>query len=103
MGRENRHGIHLTQALKWLTRLTYSIPKSWLTCLESGGREGIRTLGLLVANEALSQLSYSPPVEHKGLNMLSKAGSAEIYRFEPEFMLAEQSNISLRKLAPARA
>jgi hypothetical protein len=25
-----------------------------------GGREGIRTLGLLVANEALSQLSYSP-------------------------------------------
>ena len=28
--------------------------------LESGGREGIRTLGLLVANEALSQLSYSP-------------------------------------------
>jgi hypothetical protein len=28
--------------------------------VESGGREGIRTLGLLVANEALSQLSYSP-------------------------------------------
>ena len=27
---------------------------------EIGGREGIRTLGLLVANEALSQLSYSP-------------------------------------------
>ena len=26
----------------------------------NGGREGIRTLGLLVANEALSQLSYSP-------------------------------------------
>ena len=26
----------------------------------SGGREGIRTPGLLVANEALSQLSYSP-------------------------------------------
>src|SRR3984893_251584 len=26
-----------------------------------GGREGIRTPGLLVANEALSQLSYSPP------------------------------------------
>ena len=25
-----------------------------------GGREGIRTPGLLVANEALSQLSYSP-------------------------------------------
>src|SRR5207245_3628394 len=28
--------------------------------MEIGGREGIRTLGLLVANEALSQLSYSP-------------------------------------------
>ena len=28
--------------------------------LDNGGREGIRTLGLLVANEALSQLSYSP-------------------------------------------
>ena len=27
---------------------------------EIGGREGIRTPGLLVANEALSQLSYSP-------------------------------------------
>jgi hypothetical protein len=27
-----------------------------------GGREGIRTPGLLVANEALSQLSYSPTV-----------------------------------------
>src|SRR5439155_544454 len=26
----------------------------------NGGREGIRTPGLLVANEALSQLSYSP-------------------------------------------
>jgi hypothetical protein len=25
-----------------------------------GGREGIRTLGLIVANDALSQLSYSP-------------------------------------------
>src|SRR6267143_339088 len=28
--------------------------------LRDGGREGIRTPGLLVANEALSQLSYSP-------------------------------------------
>jgi hypothetical protein len=31
-----------------------------LSCAKSGGREGIRTPGLLVANEALSQLSYSP-------------------------------------------
>jgi hypothetical protein len=29
-------------------------------CEIFGGREGIRTPGLLVANEALSQLSYSP-------------------------------------------
>ena len=28
--------------------------------LKDGGREGIRTPGLLIANEALSQLSYSP-------------------------------------------
>jgi hypothetical protein len=32
---------------------------------EIGGREGIRTLGLLVANEALSQLSYSPTSSNK--------------------------------------
>src|SRR5260221_14661410 len=46
--------------LKWQTWQTFAIPKSRLSCLESGGREGIRTPGLLVANEALSQLSYSP-------------------------------------------
>ena len=35
-------------------------------CFEiSGGREGIRTPGLLVANEALSQLSYSPTSSNK--------------------------------------
>jgi hypothetical protein len=34
--------------------------KSNVSPLKSGGREGIRTPGLLVANEALSQLSYSP-------------------------------------------
>jgi hypothetical protein len=35
----------------------------WLICFVIfGGREGIRTPGLLVANEALSQLSYSPAV-----------------------------------------
>src|SRR5260370_30877521 len=46
--------------LKWQTWQTFAIPKSRLSCLKSGGREGIRTPGLLVANEALSQLSYSP-------------------------------------------
>src|SRR5580700_9900707 len=33
--------------------------------LKSGGREGIRTPGLLIANEALSQLSYSPTSSYK--------------------------------------
>src|SRR2546430_2853153 len=42
------------------TTLFRSVPKNRLSRLESGGREGIRTPGLLVANEALSQLSYSP-------------------------------------------
>jgi hypothetical protein len=37
-----------------------SVETARLSLLESGGREGIRTPGLLVANEALSQLSYSP-------------------------------------------
>src|SRR6266550_691742 len=31
-----------------------------LVGIRNGGREGIRTPGLLIANEALSQLSYSP-------------------------------------------
>src|SRR5438874_8590122 len=44
----------------WPTWPTHSLTKNRLSRLESGGREGIRTPGLLVANEALSQLSYSP-------------------------------------------
>src|SRR5205823_10837772 len=67
MGRENRDWLYSTRppagsggGLKWQTWQTFAIPKSRLSCLESGGREGIRTPGLLVANEALSQLSYSP-------------------------------------------
>jgi hypothetical protein len=42
--------------LKWQTWQTFAIPKSRLSCLESGGREGIRTPGLLVANEEKSKL-----------------------------------------------
>ena len=37
--------------LKWQTWQTFGIPKSRLSSLKSGGREGIRTSGLLVANE----------------------------------------------------
>ena len=67
MGRENGDWLYAAWppagsggGLKWQTWQTFAIPKSRLSCLESGGREGIRTPGLLVANEALSQLSYSP-------------------------------------------
>src|SRR5438445_3123659 len=67
MGRENGDWLCVARppagsggGLKWQTWQTFAIPKSRLSSLESGGREGIRTPGLLVANEALSQLSYSP-------------------------------------------
>ena len=33
---------------------------TWGMAEENGGAEGARTLDLLVANQALSQLSYSP-------------------------------------------
>ena len=67
MGRENGNWLYAARppagsggGLKWQTWQTFAIPKSRLSSLKSGGREGIRTPGLLVANEALSQLSYSP-------------------------------------------
>src|SRR6266853_3117648 len=67
MGRKSRNGVHAARppggsggGSKWQVWQDFGIPKSRLSCLESGGREGIRTPGLLVANEALSQLSYSP-------------------------------------------
>src|SRR5437660_1376554 len=60
MGREDRNGVRASGPFSCPTRPTPHVSESWLSCLESGGREGIRTPGLLVANEALSQLSYSP-------------------------------------------
>ena len=67
MGRENGNRLYAARppagsggGLKWQTWQTFAISKSRLSSLKSGGREGIRTPGLLVANEALSQLSYSP-------------------------------------------
>jgi hypothetical protein len=67
MGRKSRNGVHAAMppegsgaGSKWQVWQDFGIPKSRLSYLESGGREGIRTPGLLVANEALSQLSYSP-------------------------------------------
>ena len=48
-----------------------------------GGREGIRTPGLLVANEALSQLSYSPTSSKEILTEVSGVANqwAGILRF----------------------
>src|SRR6266704_4793353 len=60
MGREDRYGFRPSGAFHWPTWPTPSVQENGLSRLESGGREGIRTPGLLVANEALSQLSYSP-------------------------------------------
>src|SRR5216684_8916317 len=72
MGRENGDWLYAARppagsggGLKWQTWQTFAIPKSRLSSLKSGGREGIRTPGLLVANEALSQLSYSPTSSNK--------------------------------------
>src|SRR6266852_6539578 len=67
MGRKSRNRLYAARPpagsggdLKWQVWQDFGIPKSRLSSLKSGGREGIRTPGLLVANEALSQLSYSP-------------------------------------------
>src|SRR5216117_831744 len=60
MGREGWNGVRSHGPTGWTTWTTYSVSENGLSRLESGGREGIRTPGLLVANEALSQLSYSP-------------------------------------------
>src|SRR6267142_2293311 len=60
MGREDRNGVRASGPFSCPTRPTHHVSTSWLSRLKSGGREGIRTPGLLVANEALSQLSYSP-------------------------------------------
>src|SRR5712691_4522970 len=72
MGRENGDWLYAAVppagsggGLKWQTWQTFAISKSRLSSLKSGGREGIRTPGLLVANEALSQLSYSPTSSHQ--------------------------------------
>jgi fermentation-respiration switch protein FrsA (DUF1100 family) len=67
MGRKSRNRLYAARPpagsrgdSKWQVWQDFGIPKSRLSSLKSGGREGIRTPGLLVANEALSQLSYSP-------------------------------------------
>src|SRR6266849_10985020 len=67
MGRKSRNRLYAARPpagsrgdSKWQVWQDFAIPKSRLSSLKSGGREGIRTPGLLVANEALSQLSYSP-------------------------------------------
>jgi hypothetical protein len=58
LGRENRHRIHP----RWATRATRDCPSNRLSPLYYGGRDRGRTGDLIVANDALSQLSYSPTV-----------------------------------------
>jgi hypothetical protein len=69
MVRKNEDGLYAAGppagsggGLKWQTWQTFAIPKSWLSSLESGGREGIRTPGLLVANEEKSKLRLGATV-----------------------------------------
>ena len=66
MGRENGDWLYVARppagsggGLKWQTWQTFAIPKGRLSLLESGGREGIRTPGLLVANEEKNLLRRS--------------------------------------------
>src|SRR6516165_12208626 len=54
LGFKRGGGIRATRDQSWATWATRAVSKSRLSFLESGGREGIRTLGLLVANEGKS-------------------------------------------------
>ena len=69
MGRKSRNRLYaarppagIGEGLKWKTWQTFAIPKSRLSCLESGGREGIRTPGLLVANSGENKLSQGATI-----------------------------------------
>jgi hypothetical protein len=46
----------------WTTWTTYSVSKNGLSSLKSGAREGIRTLGLLVANEEKSEIRHGAAI-----------------------------------------
>jgi hypothetical protein len=63
MDRKSRNGVHAAKppggsggGSKWQVWQDFGIPKSRLSYLESGGREGIRTPGLLVANDVNQNL-----------------------------------------------
>jgi len=63
MGREDGNRVRASGLFRWrkvgqnpFHWPTHSVPKNRLSRLESGGREGIRTPGLLVANEEKSKL-----------------------------------------------
>jgi hypothetical protein len=58
---ENRSWFRIAWiAESWATWATRAIPKGKLSLLKSGGRDRDRTCDLVVANDALSQLSYTP-------------------------------------------
>src|SRR5215472_11851993 len=84
MGGEDRHGVRASGPFSCPPRPGNRISESGLSSLESGGREGIRTPGLLVANEALSQLSYSPTSSSKSILAKEKwvANTRQAHRFQ---------------------
>src|SRR5438045_5916762 len=84
MGREGWNGVRSPGPTSWTTWTTHSVSKSGLSSLKSGGREGIRTPGLLVANEALSQLSYSPTSSSKSIltKQTDVANAGRAHRFQ---------------------
>src|SRR6516164_3739975 len=96
MGREGWDGVRVPNPTSWTTWTTYSVSESGLSSLESGGREGIRTPGLLVANEALSQLSYSPIVSaslnyytsHSYMRQVATFGTVTWLTFPPSLCVA---------------
>jgi hypothetical protein len=63
-----------------------------------GGREGIRTPGLLVANEALSQLSYSPTSSQQNFNKRPTACQHSVTHSKP----ARPQNLRPASYSPIR-
>src|SRR6267143_5306044 len=73
MGRKSRNGVHAAWppggsggGSKWQVWQDFGIPKSRLSSLKSGGREGIRTPGLLVANSGENKLRQGATITYHG-------------------------------------
>ena len=67
MGRKSRNRLYATGPpagsrgdSKWQVWQDFAIPKSWLSCF--GGRDGIRTHDLLIANEEKSEIRHGAAI-----------------------------------------